>query len=146
MESVAKMQSKTGFFYKPQRIGVVQSPHRDTAFLANLFWDLESRVRFMIDEETGFGPIGDFTYFCPRMDFWMRGEGWVKPVSDRATIRKSLENSASSSECKEVWVLTTVEGMQELGLGQTLPLREVERSEEGGWVLLKLDDAKMESK
>jgi len=138
LESVAKYQSKTGVFYLPNRSGVIQSQSRNTAVMANLFWERKSRVQLLIDEETGFGPIGDFAYYSPRTDFWVRGEGWVKPVAERATILDILENPAGSSGDAEVFVLTTVKGMEDLGRGSAYQLQEVERLEGAGWVLARV--------
>jgi hypothetical protein len=138
LESVAKYQSKTGVFYPPNRSGVIQSQSRNTAVLANLFWERKSRVQLLIDEETGFGPIGDFAYCSPRTDFWMRGEGWVKPVAERATIQDILENTAGSAAGAEVFVLTTTEGMEDLGRGSAYQVQEVERLERTGWVVARV--------
>ena len=139
MESVAKMQSKTGVFYKPHRAGVVQSQNLDTAVLGNYFWSRDSRVRLLIDESVNFAPLGDFGYFTPRLNYLIRKNGSFQSRADIKEIKDVLSASDIWNEGGEVYVITQPHSF--LGMRDevdSLNFNEALKSSSGAWILVRV--------
>jgi hypothetical protein len=139
LESFAKFQSKMGILYMPHRDEVIQSHNTQIAQTASRLWSRQTKVRLLIDSETGFLPIGDFQYFSPRVRFFVEQDGRHKPTLGIEEILALLREGVAKQHGEEFFVLTGEAGVSTLKAHREICNVEEVGKMNGGLVLLKVD-------